>query len=175
MIRDGADRAVPSATRPGGTVDLTRHFDIWFGGIFFMIGTAALGGALGVWVLWLRRQRSGPPLWLAGVPLLVGLIFTGVGVGFGAHGIQQQQLETRLLASGVATSASVVALEQTGTRVNGRYLWRVRYEYAVPSGGRHQGVSGYLYRDDAQRYRPGDRVAIRYDPSDPATSIWVGH
>ena len=70
--------------------------------------------------------------------------------------------------------ATVVDVERTGSRLNGRHLWRIRYEYQDPTGRFHEGVSGYMERIDAQRYQVGERVYVRYDPAQPSASIWLG-
>jgi len=155
-----------------------KHFDIWFGGLFFLLGTAALGAALALFVFW-PRVRAGRPgrgnLWVfMAAPLICGLVFTLVGGGFMGYGIRQYQVEQRLLASGVTEWATVVDVERTGTRVNGQYLWLVRYEYRDPSGNIHEGTSGYLERREAQSYRIGETVYVRFDPAEPSTSIWLG-
>jgi len=159
-------------------MEFTRHFDIWFGGIFFLIGTAALGVAVALFVFWPRIRADRPGRrnrWtVMAAPLICGLVFTLVGGGFMGYGIQQYQVEQRLLASGVTEWATVVDIERTGTRVNGQYLWQIRYEYRDPFGRIHEGSSGYLDRREAQSYRIGETVYVRYDPAAPATSIWLG-
>jgi len=74
----------------------------------------------------------------------------------------------------VTIRATVVDVERTGSRLNGRHLWRIRYQYQDPSGRFHKGVSGYMEPIDAQRYRVGEQVYVRYDPAQPSASIWLG-
>ena len=162
-------------------MELAKHFDIWFGGIFFLLGTASLGTALVLLAFWRRggsvRQPASagrPPAWALAAPLIVGVVFSLVGGGFLGYGIQQYRTEQRLLTEGVVMRATVVTVEPTSTRVNGEYLWRVRYEYRDWSGQPHEGVSGYLDRREAHTYLVGDPALVRYDPQAPDTSIWLG-
>jgi hypothetical protein len=74
----------------------------------------------------------------------------------------------------VTVRATVVDVERTGSRLNGRYLWQIRYEYQDPAGRYHEGVSDKLERIDAQRFRVGDQAFVRYDPAEPSASVWLG-
>jgi hypothetical protein len=156
-------------------VDAVKHFDIWFGAIFATIGVVALiaGVVLGL-VFRSRPPRQRTTLVFLIVPFGLGLAFTTVGGIYASQGLAAQQLEERLQASGVTTQARVVAVERTFTRLNGRYLWKIRYEYRDPTGRVHEGESGYLERVDAESYRVGEQAFVRYDPQQPSASIWMG-
>ncbi len=105
----------------------------------------------------------------------MGLLFGTIGGIWGGSALAEMQLEERLRANGVTIQATVVDVERTGSRLNGRYLWQIRYEYRDAQGRLHEGVSSKLERIDAQRFRVGDQGPILYDPADPAASIWLGH
>jgi hypothetical protein len=156
-------------------VDAVKHFDIWFGAIFATIGVVALivGVGLGLFFRWHPPRQRATLIFLI-IPFGLGLAFTTVGVIFGGQGLAAQQLEERLQASGVTTQARVVAVERTFTRLNGRYLWKIRYEYRDPTGRVHEGESGYLERVDAESYRVGEQAFVRYDRQQPSASIWMG-
>jgi Protein of unknown function (DUF3592) len=83
-------------------------------------------------------------------------------------------VEQRLQEVGLTTRGRVVSVERTNTRLNGRYLWQVRYEYRDASGRTYEGVSGYLERLEAQSFRVGEEAFVRYDPQQPSASVWVG-
>jgi hypothetical protein len=156
-------------------VDPVKQFDIWFGAIFGTVGGIALIVGLGLGLYFVRRpprQRSTPVFLL--LPLTLGLGFTGAGGYFGWTGLAAMQPEQRLREVGVTTRGRVVSIERTNTRLNGRYLWQVRYEYRDASGRAHEGVSGYLERIDAQSFRVGEEAFVRYDPQQPSASVWVG-
>jgi hypothetical protein len=156
-------------------VDFVKDFDIWFGGLFVVIGVIALIVAAVFGVCFIRRppQQRNTLLFLL-LPLGLGLIFTTLGGVFASSGLAAHDLEARLRTSGVTARARVVQIERTTTRLNGQYLWHVRYEYRDPTGRAYEGVSGYLERIEAQSYRVGEPVYIRYDPAEPASSIWLG-
>lgn len=155
-------------------MDDVKHFDIWFGAIFGTIGVVALivGVGLGVFFRW-RPPRQRTTLLFLILPFGLGLAFATVGGVFASQGLAAQRLEERLRASGVTTQARVVAVERTFTRLNGRYLWKIRYEYSDPTGRVHEGESGYLERVDAESYRVGEQAFARYDPQQPSASIWL--
>jgi len=156
-------------------VDPVKDFDVLFGGIFVAVGVIAMlvGGGLGVYFIRRPPRRRSALLFLL-LPLVLGLSFTTIGGVFASNGLARQELEQRLLTSGVSARARVVEIERTGTRLNGRYLWHVRYEYHDASGRAYEGFSGYLERIDAQSYQIGDQAFIRYNPAQPSASIWVG-
>ena len=156
-------------------MDAVKHFDIMFGAIFAAIGVVALivGAALGLYFRWHPPRQRSTLLFLI-LPFGLGLTFATIGGVFAGKGLLARQQEERLLASGVTTQARVVAVDRTYTRLNGRYLWKVRYEYTDPTGRVHEGESGYLERADAESYRVGEQAFVRYDPQQPASSIWMG-
>lgn len=79
----------------------------------------------------------------------------------------------RLLATGVDVDATVTAVEGTDVSYNRRPQYRVRYSYRA-AGARHVGDSGYLESEEASDYAEGDTVRIRYDPTRPGDSVWLG-
>lgn len=156
-------------------MDAVKHFDLLFGGIFALIGMVGLIAGAVLSVVFLRRPPRERVTWLfACLPLGMGMLFTTIGGIWGGGALDALQLEERLRASGVTIQATVVDVERTGSRLNGRHLWRIRYEYQDSTGRFHEGVSGYLERIDAQRYTIGERVYVRYDPAQPSASIWLG-
>jgi hypothetical protein len=88
--------------------------------------------------------------------------------------LREVHKEERLLDFGTTTEATVVAVERTRTRVNGRFLWHVRYVFDDLIGVAHEGTSSYLSEDDAQSYRLGEKAFVRYDPQRPSSSMWLG-
>jgi hypothetical protein len=156
-------------------VDPVKDFDVWFGALFVTIGVIAMlvGGGLGVYFI-RRPPRQQRTLLFLLLPLTIGLAFCTVGGIFANSGLAAQELERRLRAEGVTARAQVVEIERTNTRLNGSYLWHIRYEYRDPTGRVYAGVSGYLERAEAQSFKVGDQGIVRYDPADPASSIWLG-
>ena len=163
-------------TRKGSlAVDFVKHFDLVFGAIFGTIGMIALVAGAVMCIVFVRRPPKQRTTWVfVCIPLSIGILFTGIGGFWGGGALNRIQLEERLMASGVTIRAKVVDVERTGSRLNGRYLWQVRYEYQDPAWKYHEGVSGYMERIDAQRFRAGEQVYVRYDPARPSASIWLG-
>lgn len=164
---------MPSGRR--GTSKAIRRFNIWFGGIFLGVGVLLLVVGAVIFVA-LRVLTDVDEMILAVMagPLGVGLVFSVLGGSFLTAGLRQARREERLSQFGTTVEATVTSVEQTRTRINRRYLWRVRYVYADHTGTTHEGDSGYLSADDAQQYRLGDRAYVRYDPARPSESSWLG-
>lgn len=160
---------------PGRTTPAIRRVQVWFGGIFLTIGLVALLVAAVLLGVLSGRPGLGDLIWaFLGAPLGIGVVFSLLGGVFVLRGLGQVRKEQRLLQAGTTTEGTVTAVEPTSTRVNRRILWHVRYCYEDMNGTVHAGVSGYLSPDDAQTFRVGERVFVRYDPADPATSLWLG-
>ncbi len=106
--------------------------------------------------------------------LLVALILAGTGAVLFGRALRGILEARRLLRLGRATGATVVRVDETSMTVNGRQQFKVRYAYRDQQDRTHEGDSGYLDWDEATRWKPGDPVAIRYDPSRPDESLWIG-
>jgi hypothetical protein len=158
--------------RPSAAI---RGFKIWFGGIFLTIGLVGLLVAIVLYlVLGQTFGRAGEIWAFIAAPLGLGVSFSALGGTFVVLGVLQLRKEHRLRQFGTTTEAKVVEVEPTGTRVNGRRLWHVRYTYEDLHGAAHRGESGYLESEDAQSYRIGETVYVLYDPASPASSAWLG-
>lgn len=152
-----------------------KRFDVWFGAIFLGVGLAVLAFGLLLFRLLDGDPDIGAGAWLVlAIPTIVGTIFLVIGGYFFRHGLAQSQREERLRASGTTADGTVVAVEPTNTRVNGQYLWHVRYVYDDFAGTAQMANSGYLSADDAQSYRVGQHVFVKYDPERPAESVFLG-
>lgn len=161
--------------RPRQTSAAIRGFKIWFGGIFLAIGLVGLVVGIVLYlVLGPSFGRAGATWGIVAAPLGLGVAFSALGGTFAVLGLLQLRKEQRLRQFGTTTEAQVVAVEPTGTRVNGRRLWHVRYTYEDLNGASHRGESGYLEAEDAQSYQIGETVFVLYDPASPATNIWLG-
>jgi hypothetical protein len=126
-------------------------------------------------VVFARRPPRERTTWVfVCLPLGIGVLSTLIGGFWGGGALNELQLEERLRASGVTIRATVVDVERTGSRRNGRYLWQVRYEYQDATGTFHEGVSGSMERTEARRFAVGEQVYVRYDPARPSASIWLG-
>lgn len=151
------------------------RFEVWFGAIFLVFGLIGLGISWAIIVVSRRDSYFRQNSWMfLGVPLIIGVIFSAVGGGFMGYGLWQERIEQQLLENGATTRATVLGAEPTSTSVNGRYLWRVNYQYQDQSGQTYRGASSLLSQEEALTWQPGALAVIRYDPDRPSTSIWLG-
>jgi hypothetical protein len=161
--------------QPRRTSAAIRSFKLWFGGIFLTIGLVGLLVASVLYLVLAVSLGMGDLIWaFIGAPLVIGVAFTALGGTYVWLGLRERRAAQRLLLSGTTTEATVTAIEMTATRVNHRRLWHVLYTYEDMYGVVHTGESGYLSAEEAQSYRLGETVFVRYDPTSPATSAWLG-
>ena len=139
-----------------------------------------LFGALGS-IIGMAFVAGGVVQWASGGDLMIGAAFAGLGivfalVGFGALLVasRQRRRVERLLREGIPLEARVVGAKAQGSRYRDGTPWRVRYRYTAPDGRAHEGESFDGPGDEARRWQKGERAAIRVDPGDYATSIWIG-
>lgn len=79
----------------------------------------------------------------------------------------------RLLRVGIEAPATVAAVEATNLRINRRVQWQISYAYRDTSGKEHEGRSWTMPEGEASKFSPGDHGTIRYDPEQPAQSLWI--
>src|SRR5882672_10798053 len=138
---------------PASSASRFKRFDLIFGGVFLGLGVAALIAASLLYIFLHDSPKLNAPIWaVLAAPLAVGTVFTCLGGTFVMLGLRQLSKESHLLQVGTTTEATVVAIETTGTRVNGRTLWHVRYVYDDMMGGTYEGVSSHLAAEDAQSF-----------------------
>jgi hypothetical protein len=160
---------------------MVRRVNVWFGAIFLTIGlvAATIGTIVLVTSAWQHLldgdAKAQQAVWsVVAAPLGIGAAFSILGGVFVVLGLREARREARIFQTGTTTEGTVVDLERTGTRVNRRYLWKIRYAYDDLTGVSHEGKSGYLSAEDAHSYRVGEQAYVRYDPQQPSSSIWLG-
>lgn len=110
---------------------------------------------------------------------VLGAIFAGLGgcftiaggliFGIGVRGARRA---ARVRKAGMTAEAIVKHVRSTGVTINRRKQARVEYEFRDERGETRTGLSAYLPIDDATRWKPGDRITIKYDRDRPTVSIW---
>lgn len=110
----------------------------------------------------------------AGIMLGVGVVAAGVGTALAIPGLRGFRRDRRLWTGGTPAWATVSGHEQANVRLNGRYLWHVRYRYQDATGATHDGRSNYLGEGEAQSFAVGSQAVVRYDPKRPSDSVWTG-
>ena len=150
-----------------GRLDRPPPFTLLFGVLGSVIGLAWIVGAV--------------VQWTSGGDLMIGAAFAGLGAVFGLVGFgsllaafaQRRRVE-RLLRVGLPLEAEVVGTKAQGSRYKDGVPWRVRYRYVAPDGATHEGESFDGPGDEARRWQRGERTAIRIDPEDYGSSLWIG-
>ncbi len=152
-----------------------EHFEIWFGSLVVGMGLIAVAIAGLLHLVLGRGPRRLPDLRAAlGTPLIIGIVFIVLGGSFAGAKLWRLQVEQRVLANGVMARAFVHGPEQSLMRLDGRFLWRVRYQYPDQTGLAHEGWSGLMTAEEAQAWRSADVALVRFDPNHPSTSVWLG-
>lgn len=111
--------------------------------------------------------------------MLVAWIFGGLGslftiaggVIFGI-GIRSGLRQRRLREGGMTAEAVVTRVQMTNVKINRRRQARVVYEFRDDRGERRTGKGPHMGVEEAQRWKPGDRITIKYDRDRPQHSVW---
>lgn len=87
----------------------------------------------------------------------------------------RSRLETmrRLQREGITTTATVSEVRMANMRINGVQQQAVHYQYRDERGRTYTGKESFP-PEEADRWKEGDRVTIRYDRRRPNLSIWIG-
>ena len=149
-------------------------FRFWFlfGGLWLLVGTAFLVTSLGVMLFAPpSANNETPPLWL----------FAAVGAAAAAAGgaiiylaRTTRERDRRLTETGIKVNATVTDIRQSLIKINRQPRYHVVYRYEYTSGQSFTGESRAMSAELVERYKPGDRVAIKVDPQRPEESLFVG-
>ena len=106
-----------------------------------------------------------------GIWLLVGTVIT-IAFTIGGGPVWNDLVLDR---RGLATDATPTAIEPTGSRVNGRAVFRIAYTFTDKDGVARTGSSGHDERRAARQRRASANVCpIEYDPQAPLLSRVAG-
>ena len=107
------------------------------------------------------------------------LIFTAVGGFFAVAGAfillnatRQRQILQRIERDGVTTAATLYELRPSRVRINGIAQWLARYRYQDEYGRTHAGKQ-MLSPGEADAWKEGDRITVRYDGHRTDRSAWI--
>jgi hypothetical protein len=103
----------------------------------------------------------------------IGAVAALIGAVLFVRAVRSAQAKARVWSQGTAADAVVSAVEETNVKVNRRRMWVVRYQYRDHSGLMHDGASDYMAAEKASAWKKGDSIRVRFDPHEPATSVWV--
>ena len=149
-------------------------FRFWFlfGGLWLLVGMAFLVTSLGA-MLFAPPSSSNeaPSLWL----------FTAIGAAAAAAGgaiIYMTRVtkarDSRLMETGYEVMATVTKIRQSLIKINRQPRYHVAYRYEGNTGQLFTGESRAMSAESVERYRPGDRVAIKVDAQRPEESLFFG-
>lgn len=112
---------------------------------------------------------------------LLGLIFIGVGGGFGSAGVaivgyalRRWLRRRRLVNEGIPVKGEVTAVHDAHIAINDEPMWKIRYAYTDRAGRQHTGESGLLPHAAAREWQAGDPCGCLYDPHRPEVSLFLG-
>jgi len=111
---------------------------------------------------------------VAGVALVLVLVLGSLAIGFGPSLMRSNQAK-RLAREGLAASATITALTETGNVYNDKPEIRIGLR-VEPEGGEpfSAEVVEVLGPVDLQTYVIGARVPVHYDPNDPGAVALAG-
>lgn len=115
-----------------------------------------------------RRDVDGITDVFGGFGLTAGFI----GLFLLVRSVRSAKTKAQIWAHGVAADATVSSVEETNVKINRRPMWIVRYQYLDHTGQSRDGKSEYMSADQANRWKPGDAISIRYDRDKPDASVW---
>lgn len=112
--------------------------------------------------------------WMPPVLMTIsGGVFSSLGgfVLLRAH--SRLQVTQRLQREGITSTATVSKVRAANMRINGVQQQAVHYQYRDERGRTYTGKESFP-PEEADRWKEGDRVTIRYDRRRPNLSIWIG-
>jgi hypothetical protein len=120
------------------------------------------------------RVEGQTNLWTLPVIFAVmGGIFTGLGAFVFHRAWSRLRTAARLQREGVPVDATIVEVRPANVRINGVQQWTARYEYRDGAGAVHTGSETFP-PEEADAWKEGDRISVRYDRRRPDRSVWTG-
>ena len=148
-------------------------FRFWFlfGGLWLLVGATFLVTSLGVMLFAPPSTNTeSPPLWLFAA---VGAAATAAGCAIIYLARTASARDRRLRETGIERTATVSTIRQSLIKINRQPRYHVVYHYEYISGQPLTGESRAMSVESVERYRPGDRVAIKVDAQRPEESLFL--
>lgn len=105
---------------------------------------------------------------------LLGGVFSLLGAVIFGAGFVRMRRNRQLAHSGTAAQAQVEAVSETNFSVNGVRQLSVHYSFTDGAGRVVRGKSEPMSPEEAEKWKPGDRGAVRFDAGMPQKSLWLG-
>jgi hypothetical protein len=147
-----------------------RRFWLLFGGIWLTVGLGFMAASLA----FRPPEFLDPQPWWQWPFFAVGVLCAAAGAGTIYWANVRAARVKRLMESGIPLTATVLGTRRSAMEINEELRFHVRYRYEYSSGHPLEGESGMMREEEAEVFRPGDRVAIRVDAQNPADSVLVG-
>jgi hypothetical protein len=96
-----------------------------------------------------------------------------VGLSLFSRGARLVARRMRLYRHGQPVEATVTSVHETNVSINRQIQWAVAYEFEDHLGHTQQGSSAPMPAGQALEWHEGDKGIARFDPQQPADSVWV--
>jgi hypothetical protein len=96
------------------------------------------------------------------------LAFPLVGLGFIIAGVRRGLRAVYLFKEGTLTTGELTSKKPTNTRINGRTVYKLTFEFQDDSGDSHQVITKTHM---PERLEDDEREAVLYDPMDPSKAV----
>ncbi len=147
------------------------RFWFLFGGLWLLVGTAFLATSLGVMLFAPPSTNTeSPPLWL------FAAVGAAAAVAGGAIIYATRVTKARdrhLMETGHEAMVTITNIRQSLIKINRRPRFHVVYSYEYGKGQMLTGESRAMSAELAERFKPGDRVAIKVDAQRPEESLFL--
>lgn len=103
-------------------------------------------------------------------PVLVGVSVVAAAAGLVV--LHRWWHARRVLSTGVSAEATIIAVQETATRVNGQPLCRFRLSVTRPGREPYEATATrVLGVGDVHRVAPGSSIMVRVNPDDPSDVV----
>lgn len=107
------------------------------------------------------------------IPLLLGGLVGGAGMGLVAVNLRRIGRQHRIFTAGTPVDARITGIRASHFKRGSTHLCHIHYAFTTPTGQTFQGKSPPMHPRETDAYAAGDRVEVRYDPADPRQSVWT--
>jgi hypothetical protein len=102
------------------------------------------------------------------------MLATIIAVGLGPVALSYFRAQ-RIAASGIAATAEVIDLADSGNRINHQPVANVRMTVTPPGGAPYQATSQTIVSGiNSPWYQPGKRILVKLDPAHPERVTIMG-
>jgi hypothetical protein len=112
--------------------------------------------------------------WIIAIFLVPSLVTTVAAAFIIGPMLMRYRHDSHLRANGLPATATVLALQDTGSRVNMQPVAEVTLQVSPPGGAEFQSSAKVVITPvNGPFFQPGRQVQVRYDPKAPAQVVIV--